>query len=154
MREQRWLFAVVEDREMMRRISDRVKASLAQPAPVDMGSADSSQLHGAFLAQLTDLDFNVFYDAPVLVVICAITPDAFVRADCWLAAENLMLAACALGLGTCCIGAAIETLNTPAVKADVGIPADVTAVVPIVVGVPAAATPAPPRNVPQILSWR
>ena len=48
-------------------------------------------------------DFNISHDAGTLIAICA--PSAtFSTADCWLAAENLMLAACAMGLGTCCIG--------------------------------------------------
>lgn len=46
-------------------------------------------------------------------------------ADCWLAAENLMLSACALGLGTCCIGSAIPALNSPEAKSELGISADV-----------------------------
>ena len=78
----------------------------------------------------------------------------FVAADCWLAAENLMLAACALGLGTCCIGSAIPTLNSPDVKAELGIPSDVEAVAPIIVGVPSGAATAVSRKDPEILYWK
>jgi nitroreductase len=77
----------------------------------------------------------------------------FVTADCWLAAENLMLAACAMGLGTCCIGFAVPVLNAPDVKRELGIPADVTAVAPIIVGVPRDATPPVPRKGPDVLRW-
>ena len=108
----------------MRHISDGVKASLTQASLTDAGAAHGSALLGAFRAQLADPDFNVFYDAPGTA-----------------------------GLPRSCIGAAIDTLDTAA-KADIGIPADVTAVVPVVVGVPAAAPPAPLRNVPQVLAWR
>ena len=53
-----------------------------------------------------------------------------VEADCWLAAENLMLAATAKGLGTCCIGFAVGILNTEEVKRELGIPEDGAAVAP------------------------
>jgi hypothetical protein len=67
-----------------------------------------------------------------------------------------MLAATALGLGTCCIGAAVETLNSAEmeIKAAVGIPANVHAVAPIIVGVPQGGAPPVPRRDPEIVSWK
>ena len=65
-----------------------------------------------------------------------------------------MLAACAMGLGTCCIGFAVPVLNRPEVKQELGIPADVVAVAPIVVGVPRDEATQPPRKEPQIIGWR
>lgn len=90
----------------------------------------------AISAQFANPEFCVFYDAGTLIVICAKPMGPFAVADCWLAAENLMLAACAMGLGTCCIGSAVPALNTVDAKAELGIPLDVTAVAPIIVGVP------------------
>jgi nitroreductase len=71
-----------------------------------------------------------------------------------VAAQNLMLAAAALGLGTCPIGFAIPALNRPEVKAELGLPRDVSVVAPIVVGVPRdeAARPTS-RKAPEIVSW-
>ena len=80
--------------------------------------------------------FNVFYDAGTLIVICARPLGPFVVADCWLAAENLMLEARGRGLGSCVIGSAVAALNEPATKRDLGIPADSTAVAPLIVGTP------------------
>ena len=74
-------------------------------------------------------------------------------ADCWLAAENLMLAAYALELGSCCIGLAVPVFNDAGVKVELGIPADVVAVAPIIVGVPTGATPAVSRKPTDILHW-
>jgi nitroreductase len=77
-----------------------------------------------------------------------------VVADCWLAAENLMLAAYGLGLGTCCIGFAVPVLNTPEVKTELGIPPEASAVAPIIVGV-AREKPVPvSRKPPEILCWK
>jgi len=67
--------------------------------------------------------------------------------------RNLMLAACELGLGTCCIGFAVPVLNTADVKQELGIPADVTAVAPIIVGVPSDDTAPIPRKAPDVLRW-
>ena len=107
-----------------------------------------------YRALLSDKGFNIFYDAGTLIVICTRTTGPFVVADCWLAAENLILAACSMGLGTCVIGSAVSGLNDPDVKAELGIPADVTAVAPIIVGVPRGETPASPRKEPQVLIWK
>ena len=73
---------------------------------------------------------------------------------CWLAAQNLMLAAYALGLGTCPIGLAVPALNDSAIKKELNIPSEVTAVAPIIVGVPRGAISPVPRKGPEILSWR
>lgn len=88
-----------------------------------------------------------------LIVICARDGGPYVQADCWLAAENLMLAACDAGLGTCCIGFAIPVLNTVELKAELRIPADTAAVAPIIVGYPSGPVDAPARAEPRVLSW-
>jgi nitroreductase len=156
MLEQPWLFVVVQDRTLLRSLSDLAKTLWTQ-AP-----AFRPSLHGhastappsAIAARVLDPAFDIFYAAPVLIVICARHPDDFITADCWLAAENLMLAACALGLGSCCIGGAIPALNTPEGQRLLGVPEDVTAVAPIVVGAVAGAVGPAPRRDPEILCWR
>ena len=156
MLEQPWLFVVVQDRWLLKRISDCAKQLLASDPPPALGlAADGANGHGDFAARLAAPAFNIFYDAPALIVICAKrTDDEFVRADCWLAAENLMLAAEALGLGTCCVAAAVPALNTAEVKSVLRIPADVHAVAPIVVGVPAGTVAPASRRAPKVISWR
>ncbi len=151
-----WAFVVVQDRDRLARFSDQAKALLRNEAGqhrplLQAPGAASSEAHLA--AMLADPAFNIFYNAGTLIVICARPMGSFVVADCWLAAENLMLAACALELGSCCIGLAIPMLNTPGVKRELGIPEDVTAVAPIILGVPAGVTPPVPRKAPDILSW-
>jgi hypothetical protein len=48
----------------------------------------------------------------------------------------------------------VQTLNRPEVKAELGIPAEVVAVAPIIVGLPSA-DPAPTtRKAPEVLCWR
>jgi len=132
-----WAFVVVQDRDLLKRISDRAKAM----------SPEQSAHH--------EPDFNVFFDAGTLIVICVRPVGSSATADGWLAAENLMLAATELGLGTCCVGgAATEALNSPEIKAELAIPPDVEVVAPVVVGVPKAVPPPTGRKEPVILSWR
>lgn len=151
-----WTFVVIQDAATLKRYSDLAKAALMQDAAAhgDLHATGDLRPPNDFAARLADPNFSIFYDASTLIVICAKPLGPFVAADCWLAAQTLMLAACALGLGTCCIGLAVPTLNTPEAKADLGIPADVTAVAPIILGVPAGSTPGVPRRDPEILSWR
>jgi nitroreductase len=160
-----WQFAVVQNRELLKRISDRAK-ELARANAAHHGNVlkPPGSPGDGVASPLADPDFNIFYDAGTLVVICArltpefFSPDAwpahsFVVADCWLAAENLMLAACADGLGTCCIGFAVQALNDPNIKAELGMPAGVEAFAPVIVGVPSGVTAPVPRKPPDVLRW-
>lgn len=145
--EEPWVFLIIQDAQRLRRLSEEVKKHFIQEA------AHASLHHGGHaLAQtFSQPDFNVFYNAGTLIVICTDNPRPFAAADCWLAAENLMLAACAMGLGTCVIGSAQGALNTPHVKAQMGMAAEITAVAPIIVGIPAGETPLSPRKPPRVL---
>ena len=103
-----WVFAILQDTSALKRLSDRAKPLFleeVQRAHLDRG--------GHALDIFTSPDFNMFYNAGTLIIICGKPMGPFVVADCWLAAENLILAACSMGLGTCVIGAAVPALNTP-----------------------------------------
>ena len=143
MHEEPWTFAVVQDRGALDRISDRAK---------ELWQAEAG--HAELATRFSAHHESVFYNAGTLIVIGARTVTPFVVADCWLAAENLMLAACALGLGSCVIGSAVPALNTPDAKVAAGIPADVTAIAPIVVGVPSGTVAPALRRDPEIVAWK
>jgi nitroreductase len=151
-----WAFVVIQDEATLKRYSDRAKGSWAKEAAKyrDLHAGADAAAAKAFVERFASPDFCVFYDASTLIVICAKPMGPFVSADCWLAAENLMLAASALGLGTCCIGSAIPALNSPEAKSELGIPADVEAVAPIIVGVPSGPATEVPRKDPQVLYWK
>jgi nitroreductase len=144
-----WAFAILQDTEALTRVSDRAKALFAEEA---------RRLHLDRSAHALDIfsspEFNIFYNASTLIVICARPMGPFVAADCWLAAENLMLAAHAMGLGTCVIGSALLALNTPEGKAELGIPSDFDAFASIIAGVPTGEPPLSSRNEPTVLSWK
>jgi nitroreductase len=147
-----WGFAIVQDRSQLKRWSDHAKAML-RAAPEAVGWGSSALLHGTHPAMLDDPAFNIFYDAGTLIVVCRRDDSPFADADCWLAAQNLLLAATAKGLGSCCIGFAVRVLNTTEAKRELGIPEQGAAVAPLIVGYPRAPVPGVPRKAPDILSW-
>jgi nitroreductase len=144
---QPWAFCVVQDPALLREISDRAKdLSLERIQP-----GTPLWEHRSMLQEPA---FNVFYDGGTLIVVCA-APGAWpTNEDCCLAAQNLMLAAHGLGLGTCPIGFAREALNEPAAKRELGIPEDHSVVLPILVGYPRERPARIPRRPARILSWR
>jgi nitroreductase len=149
-----WAFVVVQNAHTLQALSERAKAlAVAEAQHHDLVKMPGGTPPSDRLAVLASPGFNVFYNAGTLIAICGRPISAYVAADCWLAAENLMLAACAMGLGTCPIGFALPVLNTPEVKAELGIPADVTVIAPIVVGVPSHSVPPVLRKPPEILRW-
>ena len=148
MHQEPWSFVVVQDRSRLRDWSDRAKAMsraherLADPPATAPGRGP-----------LSDPAFNIFYDAGTLIVVCRKIAGAYAEADCWLAAQNLMLAATANGLGSCCIGLAVSVLNEPDVKQALGIPPAGAAVAPIIVGVSRGVPTPVGRQPAQVLSW-
>ncbi len=141
--EQSWSFTVVQDRQLLERISTDSKAHmLRQPLP----PAHSSH----FQQLLQSPEFDIFYHAPALIIISSKTQDRWAVENCSLAAENLMLAACGLGLGTCWIGFAQAWLGTQEGKAALGLPASCLPVAPIIIGRPRSPAPPVPRKEPEI----
>lgn len=154
MHEEPCRFVLIQDRVRMARLSDQAK---------EMARRDSAH-HGNLLkppgaagdglsSPLADPKFNIFYDAPALILVCAAATNDFVAADCWLAAENLMLAASAEGLGTCCIGFALPILNTDAVRAELGIGHDLRVSAAIILGTPRGRVMPTPRKAAVVVNW-
>ena len=144
-----WSFVVVQDPDLLKQVSDRAKVLF-----LDEVHRTHLDRGGHALDAFEKPDFNIFYNAGTLIVICGPASGPFVAADCWLAAQNLMLAAYGMGLGTCVIGSAAIGLNTPEIKAELGIPAEMSAVAPIIVGVPGDSGRATARKEPRILAWK
>ena len=95
--EQPCTFTVVRDQDLLDRISREAKSHMLATMPA---GAQSAHFH----SMLGNEDFQIFYHAPVLILISGNAQGPWIVEDCALAAENLMLAAYASGLGTCWIG--------------------------------------------------
>jgi nitroreductase len=142
---QPWAFFVIEGRDALSEYAERAKRYL-----IDTLHPESPLYH--YRDQLSDPDFDIFYGAPLLIVVAATSAAPQSAEDCCMAAQNLMLAAYREGLGTCCIGFARPWLNLPQTKAELGIPDAYLPVLSIIVGYPRTAMPDVPRKRPE-LHW-
>jgi len=136
--EQPWSFTVVQNKAVLARISSESKAHVLRAPPKDIPSEHLREL-------LQAPDFDIFYGAPALILISSVLRNQWAIENCALAAENLMLAACAEGLGTCWIGFAQMWLATPAGKEALQAPASCLPVAPIIIG----HSKSPPATVPR-----
>jgi nitroreductase len=143
MNEQPWSFTVVRDPTLLDRISREAKAHMLKTTPAGL-------LSHHFREILDDPDFHIFYHAPALVVIASRADGPWAAIDCALAAQNFMLAARALALGTCWIGFAQGWLATAEGKAALGIPTGSVVVAPIIVGHPSKWPEPVPRRAAKI----
>lgn len=145
--QQPWGFAVLHGEKRLRDYSDRAKRHLVATYP------PTFELHGR--AELYENPgYDLFHGAGTVIVIYARSGRLHPNEDCCLAAENLMLAAYGLGLGTCPIGFARPWFDLPETKRELEVPEHYHAVFPVAVGYPAGYTVPSPRDEPAILSWK
>lgn len=145
-KEHPWSFIVVKNREMLDRLSDVAKVytlKLIERMPV--------------LARLRPMlenpDFNIFYRAPVLVIILGEKGDPVAVYDCTLAAENLMLAAYAEGLGTCWVELTKQAAQDKDLMTELGISDEYEMIACIVLGHPDVSPAIRERKPPHVLEW-
>jgi len=139
---QPWRFSVVLDRALLDRISQEAKAHMTGLRPL--------ALPAHLYEKLADPAFHVFYRAPALIVIAAPEGEPWIAEDCALAAQNLMLAAHAAGLGSCWIGLAQPYLATGEGRRALGLADDCVPLAPIIIGHARGEAPAAPRNPPDV----
>ena len=145
--QQPWTFTVVRDQAILNQVSRDAKAHMLATMPADMAAGTRTE---HFRKMLGDPAFQIFYHAPLLIVISGSAPGSWIVEDCALAAENVMLLAHSMGLGSCWIGFAQSYLNTPAGKQALGLPDSWVPVAPIILGFPSAPPAAVPRKEPNI----
>jgi len=144
---QPWGFVVIQDKAYLKQLSERVKADVLE-------RMETTPRLEQYRKSMENPKFDVFYDAPVLVLFYGKKEHPYTPHDCSMAALNFMLAARAKGLGTCWIGFATGVCDSPEFKAEHGVPEDYRLVAPIILGYPEL-FPAPiPRREYPIFSWR
>ena len=94
------IFAVCQDREVNERLG-KIKRAASSPHMADETHYVSREQPS--IADDPNLK-NAFYDAPTVITFFAPKNFLFSVDDCAVAAENMMLAADALGVGSCYIG--------------------------------------------------
>jgi nitroreductase len=143
---QPWKFTIVTNKAEMKLISETSKQALLKTLP---DVADEGLVR--FKNALKNPQYNMFYDAPLLVFISG-SQSQFAINDCSMAAQNMMLAAYTLGIGSCWIGGATLYANSPKGKANLGIPEDHQVYAVVIFGYPKGGFPkASEKRLPQIL---
>ena len=90
--QQSWFFTVISDKAMFAELNQRFRES----------AQHSSE---AFIHKLlAKKDFDIFYHAPVAVLVSAREDAIMTEANCAAATQNMLLTAESLGLGSCWIG--------------------------------------------------
>ena len=143
--EQPWKFIIVNDKEMLKKISDESKKNIL--ARIAVNPTDYAK---KYQGMLQNESFNVFYNAPCLVMILGFSNLKNLYVDCALAASYFMMAATSRGLGTCWVNLGTE-IHDPVMINELGIPDNCTIVAPITLGYPEKIPSAPKRKEPEIL---
>jgi len=146
---QPWRFVVIKNREMIARLSDRAKKLWLDRV------GESSDPEVKMLANAMKMpEFNIFYNAPVLVLIFA-APGAYSpQDDCAAAAENMMLAARSLGIGSCWIGFGMPLGSDTDVLQELKVSEDYRLMAPLIFGYPVKDVQlAPQRKEDVTLNW-
>lgn len=98
---QPWHFTVIRNKDLLTEINVATKNEAKDyPDPLIQKMANNE-------------DFNLFYNAPVLIVVSGMTSGApTMRDDCAAATQNMLLAAESLGLGACWNGMTAFLFNS------------------------------------------
>ena len=127
-------FVVIKNREMMNRLSERAKKLW-----LDMGTNSDSEIKRPenIMKALKMPEFNIFYNATVLVFIFAM-PHAYTshKYDCAAAAENMLIAAQSLGIGSCWIGLGMPLGSDQNTLAELDVPEGYRLMMPLIFGYP------------------
>ena len=144
---QPWGFVVIQDQKKMKEISDQAKAILLEY----MKAHPRMEM---YRASMENPNFNIFYNAPALVLFYGKKDHPYTPHDCSMAAQNLMLAAWEKGLGSCWIGFAQGLCDSSEFKEQHHIPEEYTLIAPIIVGYREQEPPKPiPRREYPIFEW-
>lgn len=143
--EQPWKFIIVNDKDMINRISSECKKNFLER--IENNPADYAK---KYQKMLSNEAFNIFYHAPALLLILGETGMKNLYVDCALAASYLMMSATSSGLGTCWVNFG-TAIHDPEMKEELGIPENHTIVAPIAIGFPEKIPAIPKRKEPNIL---
>ncbi len=137
-----WRFIVIENKELIKYVSDEAKVLAKEKFPP----------YAKHLSSEADV---ICYDAPVLILVCT-EKDQFADnnlAESVLATENMFLKAYELGLGTCYMGFVSLLKGKPDVLKKIGVPDNYEMMVPLILGHPKTKQEAGKRKKPNILKW-
>lgn len=141
--QQPWSFLVITNKEIMHMLSESGKKGMISILePIKNISKQSYD----YLVSLKD----IFYNAPVLIIIFGNKNVLSSVIDCSMAAQNMMLAAHSRGIGSCWIGNAMPALMDEKILKELGALAGYKAIAPLIFGYPKGKTIMPERIEPEV----
>jgi nitroreductase len=136
--QQKWHFTVIQNKDFLRRIASITKENM-------MNSGIEF-----FVKRASDPNLNPFFNTPTVIFVTADEEAHFSQIDCALAAQNILLAAESLNIGSHIIttsGFLFISEKGEVLKKEIGIPEGYTHVCAIALGYKEGENPeAPPRN--------
>jgi len=146
MNSQPWRFVVVEDREAKRKL---LGAALPQARKVTEAVKDVDPVrYETIKKRYAEMPDPVYYSAPTIVFV--IGSGRYAAHSCPLACENMMLAAHALGLGSCWVGFGAMVTDSQEVKDLLELQEGDAIFGPILLGYPKGETMRPPKKEPRV----
>lgn len=138
-------FIIIRNRDLMKRLSDESKSNLLADAV-----KNPALLAPDYEAMLRDDNFNVFYNAPCLVLFIGSCDIESLDVDVGLTVAYFMFSATSRGLGTCWIGLGAHIRNS-LILWEIEMPDDCRIVAPVIIGYPINIPPASERHAPDIV---
>jgi len=138
-------FIIITDRALIKRLSDESKANLLK----DFAASPNDRLR-MYVDMLKNESFNVFYNAPCLVLVLGESSIATLDFDAALTVAYLMFAATTRGLGTCWINLGAN-IRDESLRRELGVPDGHRIVAPIIIGYPKAIPEASARHEARVL---
>lgn len=142
---QPWRFIIIQEQQLMKKISDESKRC----GLIKMEKYPDSPFC-RFKDIFTTPDYNIFYNAPALILVVGENNYPFFREDCSCVANYLMFAATVRGLGTCWIGHA-HNIEDKVLRKEIGLPEDYQIAAAVILGYPNSIPEFCARNKPIIL---
>lgn len=138
MNQQKWHFCVVQKKAVLKRM-------------VQITRQNKLNSNVAILVKAAENpDYHTYYGAPTVVIVSAEKGAQFAPFDCAAAAQNIVLAAQSLGIGSCIMASAgflFASEEGEAMKKELGIPKNYEHICSIALGYNGGEKPvAPPRN--------
>jgi nitroreductase len=143
---QTWLFVVVRDKGILKQISDYSK-----PVLLKMMEGSTQEQAQQYIKNLKDDTYDLFHNAPVLVIVFGEETSDMSSYDCSMCALNMMLAAHAMGIGSCWIGGASVLQQNRELIQDLNVPEGYKVVAPVIFGYPRTRPDFPGRDDPSVI---
>ncbi len=137
MNQQKWHFTVIQNQAMLVKMNNVVRENLLNSGV-------------EFLAERAkNPDFNVFHNAPAIIIVTADEQARFTEIECGAAAENIALAAESLNIGSCFVGMSeflFASENAGEIRKELGIPEGYRHIITVTLGYKDIKPPVPPKN--------